>query len=317
MMRWCCVFVVALAALAQEPEPAIRADVNLVPVTFSATDGKGTPIRDLHRSELKLTDDQRPREITFFGEESGLPLTVGLVVDMSGSQARFYERHRGDMRRFVETVLKPGDRAFLMSFGDKNQIRLVTDLTGSTEELGRGVEALDRCGRGSRSPFACRSPVWSAVFSAARSKMKNVTGRKAVVLLSDGEDTGGPDTLTDAIEAAQDADAPVCAMVFNPFAGRVAFLAGAVAPVAVLESKVAETRMRRLAEETGGRYYDASKKDSAAAVFAQIEEDLRNLYVVGFSVPETDRDGKFHELRIETTRVGVKIRARKGYVAQR
>jgi len=75
--------------------------------------------------------------------------------------------------------------------------------------------------------------------------------------------------------------------------------------------------MRRLAEETGGRYYDASKKDTAASVFAQIEEDLRNLYVVGFSIPEADRDGKFHELRIETTRAGVKIRARKGYIAGR
>ncbi len=107
MKRWCCVFVIALVALAQEPEPAIRADFNLVPVTFSATDGKGTPIRDVRRSELKLTDDQRPREITFFGQESGLPLTVGLVVDMSGSQARFYERHRADMRRDRETSETP------------------------------------------------------------------------------------------------------------------------------------------------------------------------------------------------------------------
>jgi Ca-activated chloride channel homolog len=317
MMRWGCALVVALATLAQEPEPAIRAEVNLVPVTFSVTDGKGTPIRDIRRSELKLSDDQRPREITFFGEESGLPLTVGLVVDMSASQARFYERHREDMRRFVTGVLKPGDRAFLMSLGDKNQIRLVTDLTGSAEELGSGVDALDRCGRGSRNPFACRSPIWSAVFTAARIKMKSVTGRKAIVLLSDGEDTGGPQSLTDAIEAAQDADAPVYAMVFNPFAGRVALLAGAVAPAALVASKIAEARMRRLAEETGGRYYDASKKDSAAGVFAQIEEDLRNLYVAGFSVPEADRDGKFHELKIETTRDGVRIRARKGYVAGR
>jgi Ca-activated chloride channel homolog len=315
-MRRCCVFVIALAGLAQEPEPAIRAEVSLVPITFSATDGKGTPIPDLHRSELKITDDQRPREITFFGQESDLPLTVGLVVDMSGSQARFYERHREDMRKFVESVLKPGDRAFLMSFGDKNQIRLVTDLTGSAEELSRGVASLDRCGRGSRNPFTCRSPIWSAVFTAARSKMKNVTGRKALVLLSDGEDTGGPHTLTDAIEAAQDADAPVYAMVFNPFAGRVAFLAP-VAPVGLLGSKIAEGRMRRLAEETGGRFYDASKKDTAAGIFAQIEEDLRNLYVVGFSVPEADRDGKFHELKIMTTREGVKIRARKGYIAGR
>jgi VWFA-related protein len=88
-----------------------------VPVTFSASDGNGPPIRDLRRSELKVIDDQRPLEITFFSQEGALPLTVGLVVDMSASQARFYERHREDMRRFLENVLKPGDQAFLMSFG--------------------------------------------------------------------------------------------------------------------------------------------------------------------------------------------------------
>jgi hypothetical protein len=75
-----------------------------------------------------------------------------LVVDMSTSQARFYERHREDLRRFVENVLKPADRAFFTSFGDKNEIRLV-DLTGSADELGRGVEALDRCSRECRSPI--------------------------------------------------------------------------------------------------------------------------------------------------------------------
>ena len=130
-------------------------------------------------------------------------------------------------------------------------------------------------------------------------------------------DTGGPHTLADAIEAAQDADAPVYAMVSNPYAGPAALLAGAVAQVALIQSMRGESRMRRLAEETGGRYYDASKKDAAAGIFTQIEEDLRNLYVVGFYVPEGDRDGEFHQVEIETTRAGVKIRARKGYVAGR
>jgi VWFA-related protein len=305
-MRWCCCFAIALAALAQEPEPPIRVYVNLVPVTFLATDLNGAPIRDLQRSDLKLTDDQRPRDISFLGRESGLPLTVGLVVDMSASQWRFFARHREDIRTFIKNVLQPGDRAFLMSFGIRNQVRLVTDVTGSAEELGRGVEALKGCGR-SLNPFACSSPIWSAVFTAARSNMKNVTGRKALVLLSDGVDTGGPHTLTDAIEAAQDADAAVYTMM-SKFA---------VTPVALLESRKAQPKMQRLAQETGGRYFDSSKKDSAAGIFAQIEEELRNLYVVGFSIPETDRDGKFHQLQVETTRAGVKIRARKGYIASR
>lgn len=293
--------------MAQEPEPAFRADVNLVPVTFSATDANGVPSRDLRRSELKLTDDQRPRDIAFFGQESGLPLTVGLVADMSNSQRRFYKRHREDLKKFLKIVLQPGDQAFLMSFGIGNEIRLVADLTGSAEELGRGVEGVDHCPRFSLNPFTCRSPIWSAVFTGARSKMKSVTGRKALILLSDGLDTGGPHTLTDAIEAAQDADAPVYVMMSRFGAG----------PVAALQNRRAETRMRRLAEETGGRYFDASKKERVPGIFGQIEKDLRNLYVVGFSVPEADRDGKFHPLQIEAERAGVKVRARKGYIAGR
>jgi VWFA-related protein len=311
-MRRYCFFAIAFAAWAQEPEPAIRADVSLVPVTFSATDGNGAPIRDLRRSELKLTDDQRPREIAFFGQESGLPLTVGLVLDMSGSQHTFFERHREDTRTFLKNVLQPGDRAFLMSFGIKDQIRVVTDLTDSAEELGRGVEALDQC-HGRLNPFACSSPIWNAVYTAARLKMKGVTGRKALVLLSDGMDTGSQHTITDAIEAAQDADAPVYAMLSRFITGPAAV----IAPVPFVESREGQARMERLAAETGGQYYDASKRQSTAGIFAQIEEDLRNLYVVGFYVPERDRDGKFHQLQIETTRAGAKIRARKGYIAGR
>ena len=305
-MRRCFFFAVALGALAQAPEPAIRADVNLVPITFSATDGNGAPIRDLRRSELKLTDDQRPREITFFGQESDLPLTAGLVLDMSNSLRTFFKQHREDMKKFLKNVLQPGDRAFLMSFGVMGRIKLVTDLTGSAEELGRGVEAIEQCNPFNFIPFSCRSPIWGAVFTAARSKMKNVTGRKALVLLSDGLDTGGH-TLTEAIEAAQGADTAVYVMMSQL----------SIEPLTLLGNRIGKARLRRLAEETGGRYFDASKKDTAAGIFAEIEEDLRNLYVVGFSVPEGDRDGKFHPLKIETTRLGVKIRARKGYIAGR
>jgi hypothetical protein len=86
---------------------------------------------------------------------------------------------------FLKNVLQLGDRAFLISFGIRNQIRLVTDLTGSAEELRRAVEALDQCHR-SLNPYGCGSPIWTAVYTAARLKMKGVTGRKALVLLSEG-----------------------------------------------------------------------------------------------------------------------------------
>src|SRR5262249_52029673 len=151
-----------------------------------------------------------------------------------------------------------GDRAFLMSFGVKRQVSLVTDLTGSAEELGHGVDEVDQC-HPSLNPRACSSPVWEAVFTAAHSKMRNLTGRKALVLLSDGLDTGGPHGLADAIEAAQSGDTAVYTMMFQPTVARFS-------PLGLLAIRSAEARMRRLAEETGGRYHDASKKDAVPGI---------------------------------------------------
>jgi VWFA-related protein len=290
----------------------IRADVNQVFVTFSALDSKMRPVEDLQIGEIQLKDDKRPRAIQYFARDVDVPLTIGLVVDMSGSQVKFFDQHRRDVQQFLRQVLQPGDQAFVISV--MSEVRLVTDLTGSVETLSDGVEALgrrrpgrlfgDQCGisagPGGAKGTPCGTALWNGVYSAARLRLKGISGRKAIIVLSDGLDTGSQHSATDAIEAAQSADVPVYTLL-STSSGLVGIKG--------------RRAMNRLADETGGRYYRASQ-DKIATIFSEIETELRHLYVAAFSLPDTDRDGKFHPLELKTTRSKVKLRARKGYVAE-
>lgn len=317
-------FFFAAVGIAQEPEP-FHVDVNLVPVTVSITDKDGHPLRDIQANELKLLDNGNPREIQYFSQEQDVPLTVGLVVDLSGSQRHFFSQHFRNVKQFLKQVLHPGDRGFLVVIS--GDVHLVTDLTSSVDELLAGVDSLqanpfagvqfgDPCPKfslgliGVGGNQCAASAIWNSIYSAVRLKLKVVEGRKALVLLSDGIDTGSQHKLSNTIEAAQGADALVYTLAseFEPL-GPLTW----AAPMAKARNLLATSHLRRLAEETGGKTFRA-KRDSSK-IFAEIEADLRNLYVLGFQVLEQDRDGKFHELKVTSTRRNARIRARKGYIS--
>jgi VWFA-related protein len=296
-----------MAATGQET-PVIRASVNQVFVTFSATDANGLAVTDLKQGELQLKDDQRLREIQYFVRDVDVPLTIGLVVDMSGSQHKFFDRHRIDVAQFLRQILRPGDQAFLISL--TGEVRLVTDLTGSVNQLLGGVNQLGKGRPGKLLGDQCRkklcgSVIWTAMHSAAQLKLKGVPGRKALILLSDGMDAGSSHSVQDVIEAAQSVDAPVYTLTSQE-------RSFALIPI---RDAMGRSSMKKLAEETGGRSYKASP-DKVAEIFREIEADLRSLYIAGFALPASERDGKFHKLELKATRAKVKLRARAGYTAE-
>jgi Ca-activated chloride channel family protein len=315
----CAAALVLIARICTSQDPApFQVDVKLVPVTVSITDKNGHPLRGIKVNELKLLDNGRPREIQYFSEEHDVPLTVGVIIDVSGSQHPFFSQHFRNVKQFVKQVLHSGDRAFLLAI--RADVHLVTDLTPSVENFLAGLDRLeantlagvqfgDPCPKfsiGLGGNHCVASAIWNSVFSAAQLKLKTVEGRKALILLSDGIDTGSQHSLTNTIEASQGADALVYTLAskFLPF--------GWATPPSVIQMR-ATSNLRRLAEETGGGAYNA--KGDSSRIFADIEADLRNLYVLGFQVPEKDRDGNFHEIKISSTRPGAHIRARKGYVS--
>lgn len=304
-------------ALAQDPD-VLRSSVTLVPVTVSITDQNGRPVDDVNVRELKLLDNGRQREIRYFSKDFNAPLTVGLVTDTSGSQRDFFTQHSSALKQFVSQVLRSADRGFLVSvagyFGSSD-VQMVRDLTPSVPDLRSAIDGL-RQGAQPAVQFGdacltrrCRySAIWNGVFSAVDLRMKNIQGRKALVLLTDGVDTGSQHSVAQTIEAAQSADTPV--YTIHTAKNRAASY---VNGLAMLNAR-GGGQLKKLANETGGRAYDSEK--DYAKVFEQIESELRNLYVLTFVVPEDERDKKFHKLEVKTTRKDLRVRARNGYTAR-
>lgn len=326
MKRWTLLVLAACTSYGQTA-PDIRVDVALVTVACSITDRSGLPAKSIRREDLTLLDNGQPREIKYLWQEADLPLTIGLIVDVSGSQASFVSKHRQTVARFLEQVLGPQDRAFIVTVA--TDVKLITDLTGSIEQLRAGVEQIEgRQRHGTQLGEPCRgqgrvvrsgrhrmparygcggTALWNGVYSAARLKMKTVSGRKALIVLSDGMDTGSLHSLTDAIEAAQSADTMVYTI-------RYVSAMLMVSPALAIHAALSHG-LQRLADETGGREFPAPR-GSPADVFAQIENELRNLYVLGFTPPDAARDGQFHKLEVKMRQAGMTVRARKGYSVQ-
>jgi VWFA-related protein len=231
------------------------------------------------------------------------------------------KKHRKDLRQFLRQVLHPGDQAFLVSV--PSLALLTVDLTNSTSELDSAVKDLDgqhMRGRilGGACPGVsarvymgtnCGTLLWNGVWGSARLRLRNVEGRKAILVLSDGQDTGSEHTLSAAIEAAQGADAPVYTIGSEPSA-TIAFFT----PALRSRNSMGLSYLQHLSDETGGAYFKAARNPEK--IFSQIEGELRHLYVLSFALPEAERDGKYHKLEVQSSREGVRLRARAGYIAE-
>jgi Ca-activated chloride channel homolog len=308
--------LVSATMLAAQPGPDIRVDVDLVTVSCSVTDHGGVPTKGLRREDFALRDNGQPREISNFWQESDLPLTVAFVADVSGSQAGFIKSHREAVGQFFQQVMNAGDRAMVVEVA--RQSWLLSDLTGSAEALNDAVEQIGTR-EGKQSPMLgppCRNAgfphtcggtaLWHGVYYAAQ-QLKPVAGRKAIIILSDGMDTGSDISLTNVIEMAQSAGVVVYTIKYaNPM--RFISLAATIA-------QAVSRGLERLSRESGGvSFPNPGRKISD--VFSQIESDLRNLYVLGFTPPNDARDGKFHKLEVTITlRPDLVVRSRSGYWA--
>jgi VWFA-related protein len=223
--------LVLAALLTAQDTPDIRVDVDLVTVACSVTDRNGAPVRNLKLEDFSLSDNGEPREIRKLWQESDLPLTVALVADVSGSQQEFVGSHRDAVARFLKQVIGPGDRAMIVQVS--RQSWLISDLTGSAADLraaakriGQPETRLSRmlgppC-RNARMPSdnCGGTALWHGPYYTAMA-LRPVTGRKAIVVLSDGFDTGSDVSLSNLIEAAQSAEAVVYSIQYSVSTDRI------------------------------------------------------------------------------------------------
>lgn len=269
-----------------QDSPEFRSQVDLVAIPCAVVDAHGTAVDDLTREDFRVFDNDVPRTVSFFSHDDQ-PVTLAILIDDSESQYDLFSEHRRTVRDLMRRMLRPGDSAFVISIG--LDVRLYRDLTlTEMEAFGepcQKLQGISVCGG---------SPLWNAVYDTAL-KLRQVKGNKAILLLTDGFDTGSVHTWSDAATAAQKADAAVYAIQYRSGSGR------GYAP-----------QLYRLLAETAGTWFAAPSGDLERIV-ARLESDLRRRYVVGFR-PERLTFGKLrHEVRIEIARPDLSVRARKTY----
>jgi VWFA-related protein len=278
----------------------IRVDVDLVNVLCSVREKDGTWAKDLTRADFEVREDGRVRPVTHFAADTDSPITVALLLDVSGSVATILDIEKAAASRFFDEVVRPGDNALLAGFSDT--IPIWQDLTGSRSDL---QAALREAGPGFSYRNAETRPrggtlLYDAVDLVAKRKLRGVTGRKTMVLITDGLDNGSVTRLEKAMQSAQEADAVVFAIHYVP------------------ESRDSADGMKaleRIAEPTGGRAFHVSKRMPLERVFAEIADEMRHQYSLGFTPASHEKDGSFHKLEVKVLRPGLKAAARNGYYA--
>lgn len=320
--------------------PTFSAGVKVVNLFATVRDKKGAIVKDLSKDDFLLDEDGAAQTITYFSRESNLPLTLGLLVDTSGSQRRLIDEERAASYKFFEQVLREDkDVAFVIHFDF--EVELLQDITASRKLLEKALDELQqpqqlqrrqsgggypRGGGGRRQGGG--TDLYDAVMLASDELMKKQSGRKALILLTDGVDTGSKVTLNTAIESAQRADTLVYGVLFeDPEAygggpGGILFPGGMgrgrrggmgrPVPGGGMDRANGKKVLEQISRETGGRMFQVSKKLPLADIYNQIEEDLRNQYSLGYSPPASAAGGYRH-IHLTTRQKGLIVQTREGY----
>jgi VWFA-related protein len=293
------------AAPAQNP---IKVDVNLVNVAFTARDAKGALIENLTKNDVELFEDTVPQKIEFFTKSTDLPLTLALVMDVSGSQEHFERKHEKDLEVFLKEVLGPKDRAFMVCFG--NHLRLVSDYSNSAEEILSSFRDFDKGKRhfpeiGPQEDRELGTAFYDAIYYSVTEKLMQSGGRQAILMFSDGEDNSSSHNMMTAIEAAQAAN-----VVFYGIRYTETNKHG----VLNARNKYGISVMERVAKETGGAHIDAQHTDPHT-YFKEIAEELRTSYELAYYPTNKSHDGTFRKIGIKLREEAIRIRAKTGYFA--
>lgn len=279
-----------------EPLLTIKKRVDEVNVLFIATDRHGKFVRNLNQNDFSILDDHKPVEsILNFRRETDLPIEMGLLMDVSGSvQGRFgFEKEAAV--GFLQHIIRPGyDRAFIVGFNKESH--LTQDFTDKVPLLSAGVQRLHNGGG---------TALYDAIYKACKDKLLRETSehpiRKAIVIVSDGEDNQSEYTRAQAIEMAQRAEVLIYAISTDD------------SGLILRGDKVLED----LASATGGRAFFPYKMKDITRSFAAIEDELRSQYSVSYKLPDFDADGRYHSIEITALKKDLQVRARRGYYAPR
>jgi VWFA-related protein len=291
-----------------QDEPTFSTDVKVVNLLATVTNKKKEIIRDLSKDDFSLSENGHPQTIRYFARDSDLPLTLGLMVDTSMSQRRVMDAERGASRRFLDQVLRENkDQVFIMQFDMAVFMRQA--LTSSIQKLDESLAYVDTPTVDElQHQFGGGTLLYDAVRQASKDVMKGQGGRKALIVMSDGVDTGSENSLVSAIEAAQRADTLVYSILFSD-ASAYGF--------PLLGDHDGKNVLMRMSRETGAGFFEVSKKQSIEQIFDVIQEELRSQYSLGYVSDQPVRISEFRKIRLTVKQKELVVQARDRYWAQR
>jgi VWFA-related protein len=307
------VLVLSPLLLCAQDAATFSTDVRVVNLFATVRDAQGHVVPNLTKDDFTLEEDGRPQTIRYFSQESGLPLTLGLLIDTSISQKRVLAEERTASFRFLSQVLRPEqDRAFVIHFD--RDVELLQDLTSSRELLDQALARLQTPKLPPRKRGDPKIGLWAlggtalydSVLLASDDLMRKQAGRKAIVLLTDGVDNGSKIGLFAAIQSAQRSDTLAYSILFadrDAYDGTFASASGKKA-------------LERISHETGGAFFEVSTARPIAAIYAQLEEELRNQYSIGY-VPDRSATAPGYRKIHLVSKPGLFVTTRDGYYASR
>jgi Ca-activated chloride channel family protein len=302
----------AVLAFGQEP---IHVAVSLVNVAFSVRDANGALVQNLTQDDVAVLEDAVPQKISFFAKSTDVPLTLGLIVDVSGSQDHFTKQHEEALEVFLKEVLGPKDRAFLVTFA--NHIRLVSDFSGSGTEIIDRMKEFQGKNKGKDKkhrqfpelgPEMMRdlgTAFYDSIYYSVTEKLARESGRRAILLFSDGEDNSSSHDMMTTIETAQAENVLVYAIRYTELEhGKL-----------TARNRYGTSVMDRISKETGGAHIDAATTDPHT-YFKQIAEELRTSYELAYYPANTEKDDTFRKIVIRPKQAGLKVRTKTGYFSR-
>jgi VWFA-related protein len=303
------VIAVACALAANlRAQQSIKVDVNLVTVTFSVRDAGGALVDGLTQDDFEIAEDAAPQKIAYFAKSTDVPLTLGLIVDASGSQDHFEKQHEHDLDTFLKAVLGPKDRAFLVGFG--NHIRLVNDFSQSGNEMMQHWKEYEKHTDrfpelGPRESRDLGTAFYDSIFYSIEDKLAKENGRRALLIFSDGEDNSSSHDMMTAIEEAQRTNVQLFSIRYTEKEhGKL-----------TARNQYGIRVMDRIARETGGMHIDAQEVDPHT-YFARIAEELRTSYELGYYPTAATKDNTFHKIVVSVKKPGLTVRTRTGYFSR-
>jgi Ca-activated chloride channel homolog len=302
---------VCLAVSICQGQAAFHTDVHLVNISFSVRDSQGKLVPGLTQDDFEVLEDGAPQKIAFFARSQDVPLTLGLVVDISNSQGSFLKPHEKDLRTFLRSALAPLDRAFLLCFG--NHLRLVADYSTPSRDLAEALAGFDHVRDATAYPElgpkeirTAGTAFYDAIYYSTVQMLGNTDGgRKALIIFSDGEDNSSAHHMLDAIEAAQTNNVLLFCVRYTEVKNQRLNS----------RNKYGMSVMARIAKETGGADFDAREK-GLAENFHHIGEQLRSAYELAYHSSNTSADETFHKISIRARDVNLTVRAKTGYYAK-